>query len=85
MDPNNHMTKPGDLSFSIVDPDWLIKIKETDDSEYQPTPEPAPVPFDSEQPVDWDYTQVGQLATFIIGALCSSIIWFALLLWLVEL
>ncbi len=88
MDPNNHMTKPGNRGFMIFDPDWLVKIKETDDSEYRTT--------ETELSSD-DFGQVWRLSQkpkrkltwqrwidFAIGALISSAIWFAILIWVLR-
>ncbi|KKN73384.1 hypothetical protein LCGC14_0400870 [marine sediment metagenome] len=96
MDENIHMTKPGEPSFSIVDPDWLIKIKETDDSEYRLPDPPKPAVAIRGSAPGWFtelYTKAmtkpgpikPEIVGFAIGALVSSIIWFAILLWLLKL
>ena len=82
MEENIHATKLGKPSFSIVDPDWLIRIKETDDSEYRYQPVPGDYLFTEELESDF---MASQWIPFTLGALTSSLIWFAILLWLLKL
>ncbi|KKL61816.1 hypothetical protein LCGC14_2191550 [marine sediment metagenome] len=88
MDENIHMTKPDDQSFMIFDPDWLVKIEETDDSEYryQPMPESALAPGDYlfTEELESDF-MASQWIPFALGVLASSVVWFAILLWLLRL